>query len=286
MEQAKDLLAALQSILELHHPDFPAAQPPVAPPPPEPDRDAINARHRKAALAGIGMFERRARAQAKAAAEMAASAEIAAAIAKNQRLHAQYQTDLDRLWQRLLQNDPEIVLGTLAEAFEDNDAAAAPVGVAGSEASLVVLVPTSAAIPERRPATTSAGNLTLKKLTKREIADFYKLMVCGYVLATVKEAFAVAPGLTHTSIVALRDDGPDAYGHPRVEAILAARFARQALRDVRWTTADAVRIVSDASELLTVKQAGASKEFAPLDLDSEPDIAKVVQAVDVSDLLS
>ncbi|SFG79915.1 hypothetical protein SAMN05421678_108299 [Actinopolymorpha cephalotaxi] len=232
------------------------------------------------------MFERKARAHAKAAAEAAARAEIAAAIANNQRVHARYQAELDRMWQRLLNNDPEIVLGTLAEAFEDNDAAAAPVGVAGSEASIVVLVPTPAAVPERRPATTSAGNLTLKKLTKREVADFYKLMVCGYVLATVKEAFAVAPGLTHTSIVALRNEGLDAYGRPRVQAILAARFARQALHDVRWTAADATQIVGDASELLTVKQAGPSKEFVPLDLDSEPDIAKVVQAVDVSDLLS
>ncbi|MFD2078118.1 DUF4236 domain-containing protein [Actinopolymorpha cephalotaxi] len=286
LEQAKELLAALQNILQLHHPDFPVAQPPIAPPPPEPDRDEINARHRKAALAGIGMFERKARAHAKAAAEAAARAEIAAAIANNQRVHARYQAELDRMWQRLLNNDPEIVLGTLAEAFEDNDAAAAPVGVAGSEASIVVLVPTPAAVPERRPATTSAGNLTLKKLTKREVADFYKLMVCGYVLATVKEAFAVAPGLTHTSIVALRNEGLDAYGRPRVQAILAARFARQALHDVRWTAADATQIVGDASELLTVKQAGPSKEFVPLDLDSEPDIAKVVQAVDVSDLLS
>lgn len=45
------------------------------------------------------------------------------------------------------------------------------------------------------PGETAAGNLTLPKLTKRERSDFYTLMVCGYLLATAKETFAVAPGL-------------------------------------------------------------------------------------------
>jgi hypothetical protein len=42
-------------------------------------------------------------------------------------------------------------MATLAGAFEDNDAAAAAVGIEGSEASLVVLVPPVSALPERRP---------------------------------------------------------------------------------------------------------------------------------------
>ena len=33
----------------------------------------------------------------------------------------------------------------------------------------------------------------MKRLTKREAADFHKLLVCGHVLVTVMEAFAVAP---------------------------------------------------------------------------------------------
>lgn len=162
--------------------------------------------------------------------------------------------------------------------------AAAPVGAAGSEASLVVMVPSPAAVPDRRPATTPAGNLTLKKLTKRDAADFYKLMVCGYVLVTVKEAFAVAPGLTHVRIVAVRDTGPDAYGTPRLEAVLAARFHREALRGVQWATAGAHTVVNDASEQLTVRTAGAAKELVAIDLAAEPDIRAVVDAIDAGEL--
>lgn len=212
--------------------------------------------------------------------------EIAAAVDANQWAAYAYQTELDSLWQRLLNNDPEIVVGTLGEAFEDNEAAAAPVGVSGTEASVVVLVPSPSAVPERKPALTPAGNLTLKKLTKRELADFYKLMVCGYVLVTVKEALAVAPGLTHVRVVAIRTMGSDAYGRLNVEAVLAGRFARQALVGVQWSTASATTIVNDASDELLLRQTGASKELTGLDLYSNPDIASLINAVDLTDLTS
>jgi hypothetical protein len=190
------------------------------------------------------------------------------------------------LWGRLANNDPDVVLGTLAEAFEDNEAAAAPVGVSDAEASVVILVPPTTAIPERRPAITAAGNLSLKKLTKRESADFYKLLVCGYVLATVKEAFAVAPGLTHVRVVALRSPGTDAYGKVRIEALLGARFARAALDGVQWATADAAVVVNDTSTELTARFVGPSKEFTALDLAAEPDLVAVVAAVDLDELIA
>ena len=44
-------------------------------------------------------------------------------------------------------------------------------------------------------------------------------LILSYVLATVKEAFAVAPGLTRVRIVALRSTRIDAYGKSGVEAI-------------------------------------------------------------------
>jgi hypothetical protein len=41
----------------------------------------------------------------------------------------------------LCDNDPDVVLATLAEAFEDNEAPAAPVAVDDAELDLVVLAP-------------------------------------------------------------------------------------------------------------------------------------------------
>lgn len=204
--------------------------------------------------------------------------------AVDQRAHGAYQEELDMLWGRLLDNDPDVVLGTLAEAFEDNEAAAAPVGITGSEASVVVLVPSTSAVPERRPTLTAAGNLSLKKLTKRESADLYKLLVCGYVLATVKEAFAVAPALAHVRVVALRSPGTDAYGKNRIEVLLGARFARVALDGVQWASADASVVVNDTSTERTARFVGPSKELTALDLAAEPDLAAVVAAVDLDEL--
>lgn len=283
-EQAEELAAALQAILELHRPDFAPAHRLAAPAPPAPDAAAITAKHRKAALVGVGFFNRKGRAQARAAAERAAQAEIAEVVEQGRRQQARHQLQLDQLWQRLVANDPETVMATLAEAFEDNEAAAAPLGADGSEASLVVMVPSATAVPERHPSTTPAGNLTLKKLTKREAADFYKLVVCGYVLVTIKEAFAVAPGLSHVRIVAVRDTGPDAYGNPRLEAVLAARFARQALQGIRWATANAHAVVNDASDQLSVRLVGPSKELAAIDLTAEPHIGATIEAIDASEL--
>jgi hypothetical protein len=70
------------------------------------------------------------------------------------------------------------------------------------------------------------------KFTKREIADLYKQLVAGLVLATAKQAFAVAPRVTDLRIVILRSTPADAYGNVRPEAILAARIAERRLNGV------------------------------------------------------
>ncbi len=283
-QQAEALASALQAILSLHRPDFPEAQRPVAPQPTAPNESKVHAEHRKTSLAGISLFARGARKRAKATADRAAQAELANLREKNRLLREQWQAELDQLWQRLRGNDPDIVLGTLAEAFEDNDAAAAPIGVEAGEASIVVLVPDTSAVPERRPTTTAAGNLSLKKLTKREVADLYKLMVCGYVLTTAREAFAVAPGLCSQRIIAVRTTAPDAYGHVHTEAVLAARFSRESLYGVQWDVADAATIVNDASDELQVKMTGPSQQLTALSMSAEPDLAAVIAAVDLDEL--
>ena len=116
----------------------------------------------------------------------------------------QAQGELDQRWHALCANDPDVVLATLAEAFEDNEAPAAPVGVHGDEVAIVVLVPGLDVVPERMPQTTAAGNLSMPKLTKAKRADFYKLVVCGHLLATCRETFAVAPGVNSVRAAVIR----------------------------------------------------------------------------------
>jgi hypothetical protein len=84
------------------------------------------------------------------------------------------------------------------------------VGVGGSEVGIVVLVPGIEVVPERMPETTAAGNLSMPKLSRAKRAAYYKIVVCGHLLAT--ETCAVAPGITSVRAAVIRMSDRDAYG--------------------------------------------------------------------------
>jgi hypothetical protein len=285
-EEAQRLAEALQAILNVHRGEFGAAQRPVAPEPPGVDVAVIRQAHMKRAKATTSVFSRAARKSASKEASRHAEVEVAATTKAQREQHAALQAALDERWEALNANEHDAVLVTLAEAFEDNEAAAAAIGVDGAEVSLVVVVPSIDSIPDRRPTTTSAGNLSLKKLTKRETSDFYKLLVCGHALVTVKEAFAAAPAIISARVVAVRPSQRDAYGGVSPEVVLAARFERFRLAGIRWADADAARVVNDANSELISIQRGATQELAPVDLTKEPELAALVGTVDFEELIS
>lgn len=282
---AQGLADAFLRILNLHRVDFPLAQRPVAPEPAVPDRAAIYQHYEKQALVGIGFFRRADRSAARHHGAAQAEAEAARQWAAAKAQQEYWQRELDRQWHLLLANDPDTVLQTLAAAFEDNEAPSAAVGVSGGEVSLVVLVPPAdQAIPDRMPGRTAAGNLSLKKITQAARSDYYKQFVCGQILVTLREAFAVAPALDSGRVVVLRNDGRDPYGRPAVACIAAVGVRRRALEGIRWHEADAIGIVNAASHEQLIVQKGRSKELAPLDLVAEHDIAALIQAVDLEEL--
>ncbi|GAA2583374.1 hypothetical protein GCM10010399_11500 [Dactylosporangium fulvum] len=284
---ARQLADAFLRILGLHRVDFPPAQRPLAPEPPAPNRAAIYAHHEKHALTGIGILKRTERAAAKQRAAASADAEVHRRWQELKAQQAQWQRTLDQHWEFLRRNDPGAVLQSLAEAFEDNEAASAAVGVDGAEVSLVLLVPpASQVIPEQMPSRTAAGNVSLKKLAQAAKADLYKQFVCGQVLVTLREAFAVAPGLASARVVVLRNDGRDVYGRPAMPCIGAFSVTRDALRGIRWNDADAVDILNAAAREKLVNQQGRSKELGPVDLSAEPDIVALIRVVDLEGLAS
>lgn len=249
------------------------------------DEAGIRSRHQHEALTGLSIFKRAARKQALADAMQRSAVEIAARRAAEDTERANVQKAPNEAWAALTANEPDVVLSTLEEAFEDNEAPAAAVGVADGEASVVVLVPSTDALPERRPTVTDAGNLSLRKLTKSDKADLYKLLVAGYVLVTIREAFAVAPSLLATRVAVLRASVPDAYGARRLECLLAARFTRQALAGIRWDEADSAKILSDAASDLVLKQTGRTSELQPLDISEHDELQQLVASVDADELL-
>lgn len=276
--EAQRLAAIFQEIISLHQHDFPPVERPVAPMPELPDPNAVRERHEKNALRGVGMFDRARRTAARQDAAQAAQVELNDRWRQAQAEQAQAQQELDRQWALLAGNDPDTVLATLAEAFEDNEAPAAPVGI---ELSLIVLVPNEEAVPERLPSTTQAGNLTLRKLPKSERSALYLLLIAGHVLVTLREAFAVALGVDAARVIAVRRSGPDIYGRPVLDCMVAGRWTRMALNGVRWADADAGNILAGtATELVLNEKRG---QILPVDLSTEPEIRDLLSTMDTTD---
>lgn len=283
-EAAEQLVDVYRRIARLHHEQFTPAERPIAPEPPLIDTAEIRQRHRKASLKGISIFARGRRHDALAQAAAAAQTEIDARELERVRNRTAAQMQLDVEWAQLHANEPDSVIAALAAAFEDNDAAAAPLGVAGDEATLVVIVPTLAGMPQKKPDVTPTGMPTIKAVPKKEAAAWHATAVAGCILVTVKEAFAVAPGLQSVRIVAATTPERDAYGNHHPDVLIAAGFERERLNGVQWETTESVRILNDVSSELQLKQLGAAKTLTPLPLDDEPELQELLNAIDYEEL--
>ncbi|USQ79223.1 DUF4236 domain-containing protein [Ornithinimicrobium faecis] len=271
-ERAAELAAAILRIDGLHRQQFPPARAPVAPVPDTPSRDEVLAelqrQHRGAAR--WWQWSRRRDASRRARAELPQRwAKIEAAT---------------RHTHQLLQGDPDTVLAALAESFEDNDAPVAPVGVEGDEAHLVVLVPGLDAVPSHHPTTTQAGNLSIRRMSKTDRWALYRQLVAGHALVSAREAFAVAPSLEHVSLVVLRDEEDDVYGEPRAAPVLATRLTRATLHGIRWPEVTAWDVIEQVSQDTLLNTWGRAREVRGLDLADEPDLVRLIDAVDLDAL--
>ena len=283
-QEAERLAAAIRDILNVHRQEFPPVQRPIAPPPVLPDEKKIRAQHEHAAVKGIGLFKRADRAAAKQDAAEAAATELAALTQQAQNETVQAQAALDEQWQRLQANDPDMVMSVLTEAFDDNEAPAALLGVDGGEVSLAVLVPTESAIPEKKAATTQAGNLTLRKMPKTEHAALYTQFVAGHAFSHPPRDLCRSSGPHRCPghCAPLRRyrrfrQAPARVHHGR--PLDAGRFRRCALAGSR-------RGRDSSGHLERVGREHAPDELLPINLSQEPQIADVLVSIDTAELLS
>jgi hypothetical protein len=279
-QQFLELQAALAAIVDIHKVEFPPVQAPVVRPPSPPDEKAFRKGREDEQLSGISFFKRSLRKEAKERAATLAAQDIDAETRRLAEEHQRTQAEADEAWERLNANDPETVIATVDQAFEDNKAPAAPVDVEGSTLSLVMLAPSANEIPDRMPDVTPTGKPTTKKMTKSIRADTYMTLICGHLMATIKEALAVAPGISHTKTVVVREIDPDVFGEGRMEALLAACYARSDLARVQWQNATSPEIVQQAAEDLLWQLKGKPPELKPLNLNEEPDLKVFVEAID------
>jgi len=277
-QDAADLAIHIEGLLKLHRRRFAPASKPQLRQPERPDEEALRLKFLEQEIAGVGRFRVKARAAAKERAVVLA----AEAAERQYRLSLDWvsarQRELDRMWELLLGNDEQTVMSTLEEAFDDNDLAAAPLGVSGDHVYLAMVAAGVEDVPDRWPGTTAAGNPSIRKITRQQQDMLITAVTLGNVLLTVQEAFAVCPGVNTATVVVLRETA-DAPPDPGVEAVLVGRWQRGEL--TRWwdPDEDAISAASRTADDLIVGEAGTGG-LKPIDVFDHPELADLLAAVD------
>ncbi len=221
------------------------------------------------------LWERLGQARAQVADELTLA--MAAESERREAERKSEQARLDEEWECLRRNDPAVTIAALEQAFADNEAPAAPIDCEGEHVTVVMEFPSpEAIIPERKPARTPTGRATLKKRTKTETNDLYLRALGSNVLATVKEAFAVAPGTQVVQILVIRRETESKQANQWV-AIFVGEFDRVHYENASGSRdpAEALRGATEAS--LNLK--GQSHQVAPLDLTKREGLEAVLEQV-------
>jgi hypothetical protein len=188
------------------------------------------------------------------------------------------QSVLDDEWERLKANDPSVTLSVLEAAFADNEAPAAAIDCDGDRTTVVMqFVTPEAIIPERKPARTPTGKRTLKKRTKTEINALYLEALGSNVLATIKETFAVAPGINVVQMLVVRRE-TDKKQAGQMAAIYVGEFDRASHANASGARSPGKALETAAESLLNLK--GKTQAVSPIDLTGEDDLASVLAAVE------
>lgn len=277
-QQALRITEALRAIDAIHREAFPEATKPAASPPALTPYAVLLRHFEREELKDLGFFKFAERKAAKARAREQADRQARVEVEKAKVLLADAQRKIDERWDALLRNDPDVVLDALSAAFEDNGAPTAAVGVEDGTVFLTVLIPPAVeVIPERYPATTAAGNLSLAKMPKKMVAAWFRELVAAHLLVAVKETFAIAPGLQSASIVAMRHS-PDG-GDKRLEPLLAAVIPRAALDKVDWQVDRAWEALNATCSPL-YRLRGSAANLVPIELSDQPDLEHLTSIID------
>jgi len=236
---------------------------------------------RREQVDGLGWFQvgRRVRAAARARAVATQRAAVLAAAAEHRR--SEDRSGLARAYERLVVNDEETVLATLARVLGEMGSPAAAVGVDHRELTLVVVVPDVSVLPEEYPVTGPGGNLEVRPVTAGLAGEWYRQLVAGQAVLATRQAFAACPGLDLAAVVVVRQPAPrrEHAGGPGADVLLATRLSRSRLDRLHWAAVTAWDVVETAGDQ-TLVAAGEAGALAPLDLGDQPGLADLAAAVE------
>ncbi|MFE0520785.1 TerD family protein [Streptomyces sp. NPDC058954] len=222
-------------------------------------------------LQGVGRLARAERAAAKQRAQQDAPAYLAAETGCLQTVRDRMAGEAAQWWQALLANEEGVVCEAVNSAFADNPAAGCAVGVDGSVMSVLMRHQDLDTLPTQTPGLTSSGRPTLKTLTKRDRLLWWLTSMGSHVIATLKEGFATAPGITAIDLAVLTRL-PDTQ---RLGFVAYGRWTRQAIESTPWQVAeDALRFLDlgqdVACAVTTTASGNLSSTIKPLDTSRVP----------------
>lgn len=239
-QAAEEKLARIRELIELqrdlvsaHLEQFPDSIRPVvnAPTWVHPQQYSPEAEQRH--LASVGRFDRAGRDAARRAAAAEADQAAANYNAHLRSEHDAYQAQAHRWWAALTGNDEATVIDTTNAAFADNASTAAALSVDGSAIAVLMIQPTAEELGELKAALTPGGKPTITRMTKSEQRQLWTACTLSRAIATISEAFAVAPGIQRVNIavVSQRLASTTSYS-----LVLAGETARNPFRNAQWPT--------------------------------------------------
>lgn len=285
-DRAKSIQRVVQAehaLTTRHLVDFPVNQQAFAPATQPFDVDRLEQSFRRQAMTDVGWFNRARRqaagVEARTAAVAVADAQYAMAVEEAERLRSAYHAHLNALSAHHRDTVVEAVDDALAEhAPESTCVEAGTDPDSGRYVSCVVILGHPDLVPSRRVATNLTGRPALKKRSRADINDLYVASMGSAVLATVRQALAVAPAADEVRIAVVRN-APATAAAPGggISVIFAGVFPRHEMETIHWPTID------PASELLRARGAelvrkGAARTVVPLDLDAHRRMAAVLHA--------
>ncbi|WP_225860577.1 TerD family protein [Streptomyces triticiradicis] len=248
-----------RQMTSVHLQSFPIACLPEIPVPPVLGLPWALAEARAFHLQGVGWLARAERAAAKQRAEQDASPYLDAETARLQEVQGQLADEAQQWWQALVSNDEATVCEAVNTAFSDNPAAGCAVGVEGSVLSVVMRHQDLDAMPTQTPGMTPSGRPTLKNLTKRDKILWWLTSMGSNIIATLKEGFATAPGITAIDLAVLTRL-PDTQ---RLGFVAYGRWTRTAIESTPWREPeDALRFLDIGQDVACSVTTTASGNFS------------------------
>ncbi|MDN5765589.1 MAG: DUF4236 domain-containing protein [Humibacillus sp.] len=280
-QQVADVAAVERSLTTLHAAEFPESSRQVLPVPPRPDPSAVEAVRRElyqGATAGLSVWKRALRKQAKTWAGQQAPSEAERRYTGEVVAAQLEQWQLDQQWQALQGHDPNTVIAAVDEAFADNagDSTCVDAGTDLDTGARYVTAVVSYGgidlVPENRPDTTPGGKPTLRKRTQTNRNALYATAVASTVLATAKEALAVAVAATEARVLVVRPQGSAS-----VEPVYAGTLRRELLAHQDWHSLDPLDLVMSAENAEMVRK-GSTREVVTLPVDPDSPAQDILNA--------